>query len=298
MADSIVGPWAREKLDHLRKYLHAYTTIMGKQKWCKSFTYIDAFAGPGEHQVRPKRSAVPNARELLAEIARFGSEQEEQREFLRGSPRVALDLEHPFSLYVFVERSPNRVAALQQLKNQYGDTRDIRIRKADCQTYLRETLGQIDWRVNRAIVFLDPFGMQVDWETIELLAQTKAIEILLNLPVGMAIQRLLLRKPENFTPARRQSLNDYFGSSEWFNAIYKREKNLFDEDVEQKVEQSGKRLLQWYRGRLRDCFRNVSKAALIRNSRGGHLYYLMLASYNPTGVKIANNILSAGELVE
>jgi hypothetical protein len=40
-----------------------------------------------------------------------------------------------------------------------------------------------------------------------------------------------------------------------------------------------------------------SKAALIRNTRGGHLYYLLLASHNGIGVKIANPILSAGEVV-
>jgi hypothetical protein len=42
-------------------------------------------------------------------------------------------------------------------------------------------------------------------------------------------------------------------------------------------------------------FSHVSKAALIRDTRGGQLYYLMLASHNATGVTIANDILSAGE---
>lgn len=41
----------------------------------------------------------------------------------------------------------------------------------------------------------------------------------------------------------------------------------------------------------------VSKAALIRNTRGAHLYYLLLASHNKTGVQIADEILSAGEAV-
>ena len=41
------------------------------------------------------------------------------------------------------------------------------------------------------MVFLDPFGMQVPWSTIEALAKTKAMELIINFPLGMAIQRLL-----------------------------------------------------------------------------------------------------------
>jgi hypothetical protein len=51
MAKSTVGPWAKDKLERLQKYLSAYTTIMRKQKLCKGYFYIDAFAGPGEHEL-------------------------------------------------------------------------------------------------------------------------------------------------------------------------------------------------------------------------------------------------------
>ena len=58
MAESVVGPWAQDKLDRLRKYLHAYTSIMKEQKWCKGYYYIDAFAGPGHHEVRKRKTTV------------------------------------------------------------------------------------------------------------------------------------------------------------------------------------------------------------------------------------------------
>ena len=50
-----VGPWAQEKLECLRKYLHAYTTILSKQHWPKGYIYIDAFAGTGRSKVRRRR---------------------------------------------------------------------------------------------------------------------------------------------------------------------------------------------------------------------------------------------------
>lgn len=300
MAESVVGPWAKDKLDRLAKYLSAYTTIMKDQKWCQGYHYIDAFAGPGEHEIRQTPTRRNEAQQALLDIASFGMEQEEQRQFLAGSPRVALDLQYPFTNYIFVERSPDRIAALERLRSDYGSERKIHIRQEDCTKYLSSKIAKnpkLDWKSNRALVFLDPFGMQVGWPTIAELAATEAIEIFLNFPVGMAIQRLLLRQPENFTEPQRRRLDDYFGASDWFDVLYKRRRNLFGDDAEEKVEASGLALLNWYRGRLRQLFPHVSKAALIRNTRRGHLYYLLLASHNKTGVKIANEILSAGEVV-
>jgi three-Cys-motif partner protein len=301
MAGSVVGPWAKDKLDRLAKYLNAYTLIMKDQKWCEGYHYIDAFAGPGEHEIRQgkddKRHAAQKA---LLDVSSFGSEQEEQQLFLAGSPRVALEVRFPFTNYVFVEHSSERVESLERLQAEYGATRRIHIRQKDCTKYLRDTIAsnqKLDWKTNRALVFLDPFGMQVGWQTIEALAGTEAIEIFLNFPVGMAIQRLLLRQPDKFTDAQRRRLDDYFGSPEWMDALYRRHRTLFGDEAQDKIDESGVALLNWYRGRLRKIFPHVSKAALIRNTRGGHLYYLLLASHNRTGVKIADDILSAGEVV-
>jgi three-Cys-motif partner protein len=300
MRKSAVGEWAKEKLDRLGKYLSAYTTIMRKRRWCRGYYYVDAFAGTGKHELR-SRPPKSNVRNLLFNVASFGQRQEEQELFVAGSPRVALDIKHPFTGYIFIERSPARIAALKSLQEEYGDSRRIYIRQTDCNKYLRDQIvsnPQIDWTKHRALVFLDPFGMQVPWSTLESLGGTKAIEIFLNFPVPMAIQRLLPRDPEKLTAERRKMLDEYFGSPDWFNIIYRSRTTLFGEDAEEKAEQSTKRLLKWYRDRLRKAFGHVSKAALIRNTRKGHLYYLLLASPNPTGVKIANDVLSAGEIVQ
>jgi three-Cys-motif partner protein len=301
MPENVFGPWAREKLDRLAKYLHAYTVIMKDQRWCQGYHYIDAFAGPGEHEIRQQaRDRRHDAQQALLGIATFGSEHDEQRQFLAGSPRVALELQFPFSHYVFVEHSQERIASLERLKSQYGSARQIHIRHADCTKYLRNKIAAnpaLDWKTNRAIVFLDPFGMQVGWQTIAELAATNAIEIFLNFPVGMAIQRLLLRQPDKFTEAQRRRLDDYFGSPDWMKVLHKRRTDLFGGETQDKIDASGVALLNWYRKRLRESFSHVSKAALIRNTRGGHLYYLLLASHNKTGVRIANDILSAGEAV-
>jgi three-Cys-motif partner protein len=100
-------------------------------------------------------------------------------------------------------QSPQRVVELEQLRITNGDSRRIIVRRGDCARYLRDKVARnpaIDWRKNRAVVFLDPFGMQVHWGTISALAKTKAVEIFLNFPVGMAIQRPFRRRGDLVGP--------------------------------------------------------------------------------------------------
>jgi three-Cys-motif partner protein len=83
-------------------------------------------------------------------------------EFLKGSRRVALDIANPFNFYIFVERDGQRIAELKGLKAEYALTRDITIREGDANVALQSWLASgIDWQYYRAVVFLDPFGMQV-----------------------------------------------------------------------------------------------------------------------------------------
>lgn len=116
---------------------------------------------------------------------------------------------------------------------------------------------------------------------------------MINFPEAMAIQRLLLKSGE-FSERSRKKLDDYFGSKEWYNLLYAQQPTLFGESEIEKAAAAGPKLLNWYRSRLGKVFGRVSKAALIRNTKNGPLYYLMVASHNRTGVKIADHILGTG----
>jgi len=296
MAEEVpnVGPWARDKLDRLRKYLLAYTRIMARQSWAQRYVYVDAFAGPGRARVRASLADDPTY-----DIFSIGEElrkDEEVRQVLDGSPLVALQIEPPFTNYVFLEREPDRVEMLKRLEHEYKGRRKIVIRHGDCNHYLNDKLvnnPQINWKKCRAVVFLDPFGMQVPWKTIARLAATRAIEVFLNFPVGMSIRRLL-RRDGKFTEKQRRKLDDYFGDPGWFDVVYPKLPELFG-DTRSKAEDAERHLVKWYRGRLRDAFGYVSDAYLIRNSHGGHLYFLIFAGPNETGAKIASHILRSGD---
>jgi three-Cys-motif partner protein len=291
--DNSVGPWAKEKLDALRQYLNFYTTVLKKQEhWLHGTIFFDAFAGPGLSRVRTTEKTTKPA-SLFDTDAEVGTAE---NEFLKGSPRVALDITNPFTHYILVDLDTQRIAELNALKAEYEGKRVIVVRENEANAALKEWLASgIDWRVHRAVVFLDPFGMQVPWATIEALAATKAIEVLINFPLWMAINRLLTRSGR-IDPGWQASLDTFFGSPDWRTTAYEEGADLFGTRRE-KVEDAGQRILEWYRGRLRKAFGHVSTARLIKNTRGNPLYYLIWAGPNATGLRGAEYILSKGERV-
>ncbi|HWL69382.1 MAG TPA: three-Cys-motif partner protein TcmP [Geminicoccus sp.] len=287
-----VGPWAREKLDALGAYLDFYMKVLKNQShWCKGTIYVDAFAGQGRARVRRKDLSPAGA--LLAALELPVDQDDE--EFIRGSPRVALDIPNPFSQYVFIERDPARAAQLEELRTEYP-ARRIDVHQGTAEQEIDALLqGDLGRPGFRAVVFLDPFGMQIPWATVERLAATKGIEVMINFTLGMAIQRLLVRSGE-INQAWRAALDRFFGTSEWWDQAYEESADLFGPQT-RKLRDSGQRLLEWYRGRLEAAFGHVSPARLIRNTRGGHLYYLIWAGPHPKGLVGANHILSKGEKV-
>lgn len=289
-----VGPWAQEKLACLKKYLGAYTTILRNQRWLKGYFYIDAFAGPGSLKIR-QRNAVDAAQFSLLDVSEYSNDDVGEAQYIHGSPRIALELKYPFTDYIFIELDAQRTAQLNALKNELGSQARIFVRPEDCNDYLRKLLSAndgVDWRKWRGVVFLDPFGMQVPWDTIAALGKTKAIEVFINFPVGMAIQRLLKRSGE-FSDTERAKLDTYFGTPEWFELLYQRREDLFGDNLI-KIDNSGAVLMQWYRDRLQKVFGHVSPARLIRSTSNRPLYYLIHAGPNPTGAKIAAYVLEQG----
>lgn len=294
--DGTVGPWAAEKLRCLARYLAAYTKILRKQQWCDGFIYIDAFAGAGRAKLRVPEAGISKSQaSLLDDPASDSAVDEEAESYVDGSPRVALTLEHPFTKYIFFEVDQNRIKQLHDLKSEFSSSHDIEIVSGEANDSIQNYVlkpGLYNWRRMRAVAFLDPFGLQVPWKTIEALATTNAIEVIINLPIGMAIQRLLPNSGE-FTQEQRERLTEYFGSPEWQEVLYVRSSDLLGETCSKRGD-SGELLARWYMKRLAKAFGFAAKPRLIKNSSGGHLYYLIWAGPNKTGAKIADDVLAQG----
>ncbi|MEQ8179165.1 MAG: three-Cys-motif partner protein TcmP [Amphiplicatus sp.] len=292
--DGTVGPWAREKLELLRRYLEAYTTIL-RSKNFQDFYFVDAFAGAGSAPLRNLEDDKNGIEQFGLDIAAFRLGDDDEIAYVKGSPRVALEIKHPFTKYIFIEKDAGRSSELVQIANEHALSDRVEILNGDANTELTRRLlsGAVNWRRNRGIVFLDPFGLQVPWDTISRIAETKALEIIVNFPVGMAIQRLL-PKHGQFSDDQRSKLTAYLGSPEWESLLYQEAPDLFGEVKRSKVDASGDKLAMWYRDKIKSAFGHATFPRLITNQQGSHLYYLIHAGPKDLGVKIASDVLFKG----
>lgn len=283
------GNWTDEKLDRLGKYLHAYTVALKNQPF--KTTYIDAFAGTGYRRAKSNR---PEGEMLFDDLG--GDEPEEFRD---GSARVALQTKPSFGEYIFLEKSEERVHALEALRSDFPSVADrIKIVKAECNAHLQQ-LARGPWNSRRAVVFLDPYGMQVEWATIEAMARTQAIDLWILFP-AMGVQRML-RKDGRLPDSWRNRLTAFFGEETWYDAFYDRarEDGLFGPEETVVKVANLEFIKDYFLERLRSVFPGVAtKTLTLSNSRGTPLYLLCFACANPRGsriaLRIANHILGKG----
>ena len=285
------GDWTTQKLERLRKYLSAYTTIMNKQTF--SFAYIDAFAGTG---YREQKESTSSTNLLFPELA-----DEEPQRFLQGSAHIALACTPAFNRYIFIENDASKLAELQA--NLYRifpeKEKQIIFNHGDANTVIQD-LCEKNWQQHRAVLFLDPFGMQVKWSTIEAIAKTKAIDLWILFPLGVAVNRMLTKNGQiNETWKRR--LDDIFGNDEWYDAFYRKTSHatLFDAAINQTQKAADFAVItDYYVRRLQTVFPHVAENPLpLCNSKNNPLFVLFFAAGNPKGgkiaVKIAQNILES-----
>lgn len=294
MRHSFGGPWTEDKLKRIDDYLDAYMTIFtGNTKASKlSTNYVDAFAGTG---FRSSPVAEDRAEGLLFEDALGDPDADSLK---KGSAYVALRTDPPFGRYIFVDRNPEHAESLEGLREEFPELADrVSVEVADANTFLQGWCKRTDWRTNRAVVFLDPYGMQVDWSTIETIAATKAIDLWILFPLGQAVNRLLTRNgvPEG---GQAQRLTRFFGTEDWKEAFYEEaesQPSMFD-DVFGEETGFAKRtnfdaIGRFFVNRLETVFAGVSKNPLpLRNSKGVPLFLLCFAAANPRGAKPALNI--------
>ncbi|MFN4177529.1 three-Cys-motif partner protein TcmP [Phenylobacterium sp.] len=291
-----VGPWAKQKLDALERYLDYYTTRLKKQRQWRTI-YVDAFAGGGIARVRQNKRVRSEQFDFFEGL--LGPQDPEQAQFVLGSPRRSLDLPNPFDSYIFIDADSARIAMLNALKAEYAGTRRITVRRGSAAT-------EIDWIISkrpdpakhRGVAFLDPFGAHLEWRSVRALADTRVFEVLINFPLDMAINRLI--KVDGQIPASwRDQLNAFFPAG-WWDHAYSTDPGLLaglvDEgSILEKRRDARARLLGFYCQSLREAFGHVSQPKLIRNTKGHPLYYLIWAGPHPAGLKGANYVLSMGE---
>jgi three-Cys-motif partner protein len=270
------GDWTERKLDAIEQYLRACARALSKTKFKR--VYIDAFAGTGYREQRA--AAVP------AQLSMFNDELEEltapePQGFLDGSAKIALKVEPPFHRFVFIERDEEKVRELEKLKVEFpAHASSIDVHSGDANRTIRDLCNTWDRKGTRGVLFLDPFGMQTEWTTVEAIARTGCIDTWILFP--FAANRLMTKSLTGMLTGWRSRLDKLFGTKDWQSRFYKERTNvdIFTGDmtvVEKQLTLEG--LGAYYGERLRSLFPVVApNPRVLRSDANRPLFQLFFAT--------------------
>jgi three-Cys-motif partner protein len=139
-----VGRQSTHKHYFLQRYIDIFTRSM-KGKW--SLHFIDLFAGGGIEQVKG------------ADILQWGS------------PMLAIHAPKPFDRLHLCERNKAKCEALIARVGRYRP--DSQIVNGDANEMVAQIAAEIP-RGSLSLAFLDPYGLQLDFTTVERLANLRA----------------------------------------------------------------------------------------------------------------------------
>jgi three-Cys-motif partner protein len=262
-----IGYWSEIKLDIVKDYAKAYSTIFSSQRQRKfHHVYIDAFAGAGIN------------------ISRMTGD------FVLGSPLNALSINPPFREFHFIDLDGNKVAALKEL---IGTRSGVYIYHGDCNdVLLQKVFPKVMYQdYRRGLCLLDPYGLHLNWEVIQTAGRMRSIDMFLNFPIMDMNRNALWRNPERVDEGGIARMNAFWGDDSWRNVAYQPTSTLFG-PVDEKADNAA--IADAFQTRLRTVagFDQVSEPLPMRNTKGAVVYYLFFASQKPVAEEIVRHIFN------
>ncbi len=270
------GNWTQKKIEMIVDYAKAYLIIMNKYPQFE-ILYFDGFAGSGD----------------------ISKNKEQNSNTIKGAAIRILEVDIPksFDIYYFVELSEKNAEQLRlgirerfPSKKAYvvcGDANDKLIRMA---AYLKENTYR------KALAFIDPYGMTVNWSSIEAL-KGLGVDLWILVPTGIGVSRLL-KSDGNISDAWLSKLELFLGITrdEIIERFYKKltYHHLFENElVTQQIKETNsiRKIHDLYKERLSSVFKYTSDAFVLRNSKNSVMYHFLMATNNPHAFKIANDIV-------
>lgn len=281
------GPWTETKLETFTKYVASYLRIMKRNPFWQTI-YFDGFAGSGERK-----------RENLSSLYQQLQITSQEEHVYKGSAERILKLngENTFDYYYFIDTNEDSLCRLEKkLKNiQELSDRKIVYKHGDCNNYIAELAKALRTGKYAALVFLDPFGMQINWDSITELKGTRS-DLWILVPTGMIVNRLLdknaelthLNKLQSFLGLPEDEIRAHFYNQRKLNTLFG------EEIVTNKIKRPIEQIAHLYIKQLKRIWDHVTENPLVlTNSKGVPLFHFVFASNNRNAVKIAGQIIKS-----
>ena len=231
------GHWTDEKLKVFSKYVIAYLKIMKKNPYWKTI-YFDGFAGSGTRN-------QPASNELFKKLP---ISLEEQNLYKGAAEQViSLPNDFKFDYYYFIDLDKNALNKLEVRLNKISKKGKLIFRNDNVNNQLNLLATALKTKKLASLIFLDPFGMQIDWQSITQLQNTRS-DIWILVPTGVIVNRLLDKKGKL---KLSNKLESFFGLSieEIKENFYKKQKvnTLFgEEEIISKISDPIKKISELY----------------------------------------------------
>jgi three-Cys-motif partner protein len=195
-----IGRWADDKYRHVGMYAEMFATGM-KNHW-DSRVYIDLFSGPGYSQLR-------------------GTTR-----YYLGSPLIALSLPNPFDRYIVSDENERAVAALRSRVSSRWPGADVRYVIKDANESLSDVASHLpDTGSVLCFCFLDPYKLNIAFETVRGLATRRNIDFLILLALYVDANRNV----ERYVSDESEVIDQFLGDRDWRDrwAVQIRQGNSF-----------------------------------------------------------------------
>ncbi|HET6622105.1 MAG TPA: three-Cys-motif partner protein TcmP [Dongiaceae bacterium] len=279
------GPWSLLKVETVASYLQAFNFALRQQPSpTMPFRriYIDAFAGSGDFSFSTEGAP------LFDEDAAINHHA--------GSAKRALEVDPPFDELIFIEQSEKNVAKLRALCAPFKSAKVI---SGEANDEVRRLCANTDWKKTRGVVFLDPFGATVDWQTLEAIGRTKALDVWYLFPL-FGLYRNAPHDRAALDANKHRTLTKMLGTDGWQQLFYQAKRsdhaNLFGDLPERTISRivSVDEMETFLKRRLEEVFAAVLKPKRLPET-GAPMFSLFFAVSNRRAVKVASRI--AGHLL-
>ena len=183
-----VGGWAETKYRLLALYDELFSTGM-KNKWDQR-VYVDLYAGGGYSRIQ-------------------GTSR-----FLKGSPIIALTVNHPFDKYIFCEGREDLLDALEARVQRIAPQANVAYIPGSCDAEIEKICKEIPKgsSTNKvlSLCLVDPFDFGLKFETLRRLSAV-FMDFVVLLAIGMDANR----NYEHYVVGDSTKIDEALGNTEW-----------------------------------------------------------------------------------
>jgi three-Cys-motif partner protein len=181
--------WAEDKYKLVGGYCDIFTK--GSRKNWDQLVYVDLFSGPGFCRIK------------------------ETGKILKSSPLIALSLPIPFDKYIFCDNDKKSIQAISERVSRNYANKNVDYINEDSNSAIGKIKSLIPAHsVNKTVLtfcFIDPFDLNIHFETVKTLAEKRLVDILILQAYYMDANR----NYDNYIKDDNVKISKYLGFSNW-----------------------------------------------------------------------------------